>query len=268
MFKKLLLLFLVCASHIVYTLDAGAFLTNDQISVRRAELDREVAIKYYLSKSSYAVAGIMVTAALYQMGAFNFLFNKHTVSDLSGNDLAQLKADVAALKAARGSAIAEFGKAVFWQGATGFVGSLLVKTPLISAFTTPDYEWIFKDKTHILRISDDALFNAGRYARCIVAEPLKADHYKNELKTIIKHMQTDLQYLIAYLEYRVEQMGAEEAKATNMDGMPRFIYNLFNDFVKDCSAALDVDNGVAVQNLVKDLRGDLANCYDHCMLLV
>jgi len=281
MFKKIIFLTL-CFVQGLHALDAQNFLTNEQIALAKVQIEKELIKKEYVSNSGHAIGTAALAIILYKYGAFDYVLGKIKAPPsgvavsvapvfVSVADFQAFKDEFKALKerVLGNNGWLEFGKSVFWTGAQLIASQALVsKLQIMHWLTKPDYEWIFKDKTHILRLADDALFNAGRYARCLVAEPLKADHYKDELKVIMAKMHTDIEYLIAYLEYRVERMDPQDAVACNMDSMPRFIFNLYNDFVKECDAALIVDNGPAVLAAVKDLRGDLANCYDHCILLV
>lgn len=278
--KKLFTLFIMSmvllqnSASALHSFNKINLLTEENVAQAKQELSRQIMLKKYFSKTGYVLAPAMIAFAAYHYGLFDFILGrKKTIAPIAPENIA---ATVALLQnqfqamqqslPSKSSYLVEFGKAVGWQGLTTVAGTILVQSPLMAAFTKPDYEWIFKNKTHVLRLADDGLYIANQYARYAVIDPLKAAYYKDELQHIINGLHKDFSYLIAYLEHEVEQIPQEVAHETNMDAMPRFLFNEFNEFLKKCHDAFNTGNALEIVNQVKELRANLVNSYDHCII--
>lgn len=252
--------------------DAGIeYLTEAKIAECKQLLSRQIILKKYAAKSGQILAPIAIGAILYQLGFLDFIFGKSAMPlDKLPVDQMVSKAQVEEMiKRAlpdRGNRFIEFGKAVWFQGITSVAGAIVVQSPIMAALSKPDFEWIFRTKTHVLQLADDGYFNASQYARYALTNPMRATYYKGELQNIISILTKDMCLLIAYLEYELEQISYEEAVDAHMDTMPRFLYNIFNDFLTHCEVAFDAGNATEIVNYVKELRADLVNSYDHCII--
>ncbi len=289
MFKKIILVTVLLSHACSLPLTiAPAMLEESSLAQAKKKISTDFARRDKLAKVSYGVLGAGLLWFAYQWGAFDFLLGKNETLEkvpeklekaiLDAEHKEKLFALLAALHAQyQKNAEGKNHKIIHWiiEGVkyVGLTGVTMVAGILVQAkwrkffdyaLADATFDWFFSGHSIVSRV--DAL--KYHVSNGIDVSPLvpqaTVDYHAQAIEPIVGVILKNIVELDAFCEYYLEKADQDLVFAQKMDGAPRYLFNLTNDFLAKITAALAADNRIVALAAIDEFKVDLSAFIRDC----
>ncbi len=158
-------------------------------------------------------------------------------------------------------------KYVGWTGVT-IIGGLLVQSKWHAIFNyvlaEPSFRWFLSNHTIISTIE-----GFKRSVQAVTSPHLAAgfsqEYHAMAIDPALESIVKNVEQYIAFTDFYLDQLDEEMIHAQAMDSVPRYLFNLTNDFlVKINSAIINPAEHAGASAIVDEFKADMITCINRC----
>ncbi len=270
-------------------------LEQDRITQLTKMYEHNFSVRDKLAKATYIITAGSLIWLGYKWGLFDWMLPKAAVSSAAASGtLAEITdpskmfeylkkfyaayraleekvmaADKAKSEAQSGYWLVEGIKSVGWSGVT-IATSLIVQSKWSSFFgyalVEPSFKWFISTHSIISTIdrvkrSVQALSNPNMSAE------FSSEYHKKALVPAIESIVRNTEQFIGFMDYYLPLLDEEVVKKEAIDDVPRYIFNITNDFLQKINPVLkDASNQAALIPVIDEYRADIATVVNRCKI--
>lgn len=278
----------------------GAYhLDETRIEKLKMNYARNFQVRAHLAKATYAITAGSLLWIGYKWGAFDWIlsskqepieipkvaaptivdssnpalvpqFLKDVETYLVAHDSTYTKLD-AIVKASNeekaGNWFINGAKYVGWTGIT-IIGGLLVQSKWHAIFNyvlaEPSFRWFLSNHTIISTVE-----GLKRNVQALTSPQLTAgfshDYHALAIDPTLESIVKNIEQYIAFTDFYLDQLDEDIVHAQAMDSVPRYLFNLTNDFLaKINSAIVNTAEHASAAAIVDEFKADMITCINRC----